>query len=242
MTDIFSPEGIARFFSHLASDHVTWRLKDWGGQAGVILRQDVDLDLGFAERFMEIQRKAGVYSTFFVLLTQPSYNPQTKASVQILRRMVENGFEVGLHFDPTVDDDPSRLHREAKLLGSLCGETVVSVSLHNPTSRGEFPLYDGFHNAYDPKIFSPETYLSDSLFQWGKDPWTFVERSRESTLQLLFHPLHYVGGDYAEAFELYLRRYLSELDACFRPFNKTYHRQLPRPLQVSRFNPDSEQG
>jgi hypothetical protein len=231
MNEIFSEVGIKAFFRHLAENYQTFTLKQWNGQSGAILRQDVDLSLEMAECFMEWQKECGLRSTFFVLLTQPTYNPFSASNRNILRRMVREGFEVGLHFDPTVDDDERRLHRESQILAELCEQDIVSVSLHNPTSRGEFPLYEGYKNAYDPKVFTPETYLSDSRMIWRYDPWEFVKRSADRTIQLLFHPLHYVaGGSYEEILGRYLESQIQATDACFRPFNSTYRGQIQPDL------------
>ncbi len=229
---MFSQTAIVSFFEHLREEYETHRLRDWQSGPGVILRQDVDLDLRGAEVLMELQHQVGLRSSFFVLLTSPTYNPHSAESRRILTRMVEMGFEVGLHFDPTVDEQGDRLTREAETLSRLCGENVVSVSLHNPTSRGEFPLYDGFINAYDPAIFEPESYLSDSLCRFRHEPREFLKRAKNRVVQLLLHPCHYgLAGGYQESFQRHIDHYLDQVDRSFRPFNPTFAQQIQPDLK-----------
>ena len=236
----FRTRALLDFFRHLKQHYDCFPLFEWTeGRKGIILRQDVDLDLAQARRFADLQTQAGLRSTFYVLLTSSCYNALSAESVRILRSLAKDGFEVGLHYDPTVDDDDRRHLREAELLGRLCGTAVRSISLHNPTSRGEFPLYDGFLNAYDPRIFSPDRYLSDSRQYWRHDPWEFVEKAAEETLQLLFHPCHYsaTGHGYEDAFGCYLDTHLRLVDEAFRPFNSRYATVIEPSLRAWYLSP-----
>lgn len=221
----FTTEALKCFFQHIEKHYECFPLRDWrDGRHGIILRQDVDLDLGQARAFADIQAEIGLSSTFYVLLTSNCYNAQSPESIAIMRSLVCDGFEVGLHFDPTVNEDPNRYKREAELLETLCGSPVESISLHNPTSRGEFPLYPHFLNAYDPRIFGPDRYLSDSRLRWQQDPWTFVKKASTQCLQLLFHPCHYSpsGHGYDDAFLAYMIRHCNLVDAAFRKYNDNY--------------------
>jgi hypothetical protein len=232
LPESFSTSSLRQFFDHLKTSYPTFPVRDWQGQNGIILRQDVDLDLGLAREFADIQAAAGLLSTFYVLLTSDCYNALSADSMAILRSLVNDGFEVGLHFDPTVDGDSERHLREAELLSRLSGAEVKSISLHNPASSGEFPLYKGFLNAYDPRIFASDRYLSDSRQGWRHDPWQFVRQASERTVQLLFHPCHYspAGNGYEDAFAAHVDRYLRLVDASFRPFNDRYAAQIAPSL------------
>ena len=59
----------------------------------------------------------------------------------MLLEMANSGFEIGLHFDPTVYDNiPSnefkiKVDMEANILEFITNQKVKSISLHNPSIR-----------------------------------------------------------------------------------------------------------
>ncbi|MCA9794733.1 MAG: hypothetical protein KC910_23155 [Candidatus Eremiobacteraeota bacterium] len=222
----FTQPALRRLFSKLVEVGVH-TIADWDGGPGVLLRQDVDLDLYAARRFADLQLQFGLVSTFYILLTSPTYNCFSPQARSLLKSLSADGFEVGLHFDARYKDCSlqARVEQEAELLGDLCGQKVRSVSLHCPTSSGEYPLFQGFRNAYDPSLFGPDRYLSDSCMRWRHDPLEFVERGRTGHIQLLLHPLHYDGG-YQPALKSWLTQFLATVDAEFRPVNPTYAAQI----------------
>lgn len=179
-------------------------LERWEGQPGVILRHDIDLDLAPAERMAELEGELGVRATFFVMAGAESYNPSSRRNRARLKAIVEAGGEIGLHFDPSLYGDADHdflggaARGEARLLEDIIGRAVNSISLHNPSVTGRFPLFAGWRNAYDPAIFAPDRYLSDSRMMFQADPQTFLMDATARTYQLLLHPLHYSedGRDY----------------------------------------------
>jgi hypothetical protein len=173
----------------------------------ILLRHDVDFDLDAAKKLSEVEEAVGIRSTYFMLLTSHCYNPASSEGRMILRNLAERGFEVGLHFDPTVypnhDQDrlAARFQEERCFLDSITGMAVRSVSIHNPTSHKIYPIFPDVVNTYDPRWFGPDRYLSDSLRLWRRDPFEFVEKARVWPIQILTHPLHYSenGNGYVEA-------------------------------------------
>lgn len=204
-------------------------LGDFRNQPGIILRHDIDLDPEPALRLAERQAEQGIRGSFFVLATGHTYNPQSARNRAIIRRLADLGMEVALHFDPSIYalDAPEELGRlarhEAAVLEEICGKPIVSVSLHNPSVTNQYPLLPGWLNAYDPRIFAPEIYLSDSRMKFAHDPATFFEGAAEQTHQLTLHPLHYdeTTPEYPRPFLDYLRRAAGELDKQFSK-NSTY--------------------
>ncbi len=211
-------------------------LRDSSGQRGIILRHDVDLDVAPALALSEVEASAGVRSSYFFLVTADTYNVQAAANRRSLRSMHAAGFEIGLHFDPSIYETsvPEELdvhaRREASVLENIIDAPVTSVSLHNPSIRNEFPLLPSFKNAYDTSIFRPEIYLSDSRLVFRKDPDAFVS-SVEGVAQLLLHPEHYSsdGGTYPAIFRRFAERILERTDSMFR-VNSTFVAQCPAPL------------
>ena len=73
---------------------------------------------------------------------------------------------------------------ECKILEEITEESIVSISLHNPSISGEYPLFEGYFNAYSEELFSDDRYISDSMrvdptlhpFR-GKDPYEFIKNA-----------------------------------------------------------------
>jgi hypothetical protein len=203
------------------------------GAPGILLRHDVDFDVGAAYELAKLERRCGVRSTFLFLTTTGQYNLLAAENRGMLREMAEWDFDVGLHFDPLIYEsaDPPTLaaavDQEADLIAQITGRPVRSISIHNPSIHGQYPLFDGYVNAYDPQIFSPETYLSDSRMMFRHDLAEFAARAKTQTVQILLHPLHYTrhGEGYPQiASNIALRR-IFDLDSGLR-VNSTYDRTV----------------
>jgi hypothetical protein len=229
-SEFFTYEGLARYLNYLKKQAKVMPLREWRSGSGVILRHDVDLDLRAARRVCEVEERVGVSSTYFILLSSGFYNPISAEGRTILRQMAAGGFEIGLHFDPAVYGDVTKrlmqekVQMEADILAEIVGQRVESVSLHNPSVHGKYPLFKGFRNAYDPSIFADGNYFADSCMDFrGKDPYEFVKRAKEMPIQVVLHPLHYSenGGDYVDAFCRYVSETMEGIDRTFR-VNKTY--------------------
>jgi hypothetical protein len=221
--NFFSYDGIRDFLSDLARKAPVFRLRDWTGQPGIILRHDIDLDVELAVTLAELEIEVGVRSSVFIMTTGETYNPQSKSVQKFLKWLDDNDFEIGLHFDPTAYDTEDEIllasyaEREAALLGAIIGSSVRSISLHNPSVSGKFPLFSGWKNAYDPKIFGSDIYLSDSQMFIRHDPYTFFGSAQIKTMQLLLHPMHYsvLGQMYPEPMLAHLRRYSNRIADVF---------------------------
>ncbi|KAF0225583.1 MAG: hypothetical protein FD176_269 [Rhodospirillaceae bacterium] len=220
----FNNHGVAALLRHAASVAAVFPLRAWTAQPGVILRHDVDLDVQAAYAFSRLVAECGIRSTFFFLVTAETYNVNAAPARRMLRAMADDGFEVALHFDPQVypEADAALLARHARtegdILADIIGGPVTSISLHNPSVHGSFMLLDGWNNAYDPAIFGPDRYLSDSRMRFRSDPLAFVAQGAERIVQLLLHPLHYSqsGGPYPLPMLNYLERQTRMVDTMFR--------------------------
>ena len=222
----FSYDGLQKLLVHAQTVGRVLRLCDWDGGPGLILRHDVDFSIGPAHELAVVEAATGVRSSFFFLITYPHYNVLAATSRSMIRDIAEMGFEVGLHFDPSVypnhNDDQltQRVREEADVLALASGTPVESVSLHNPSATGRYPLFEGFRNAYEPNIFEGR-YLSDSQRRFGGDVYAFVNRARGDIIQLLLHPMHFskTGGGYSELFWDYAVQLLETIDADWRDNN-----------------------
>lgn len=219
----FTYEGILALLGYLDGRFGLFPLRDSRGQAGIILRHDVDLDLEPALRLAEREAERGIKGSYFLLTSADTYNPQSARNRAIIRRLCDSGMEIALHFDPSIYPvaDPIELGRlarqEASQLEDICGEPINSVSLHNPSVSNSYPILPGWLNAYQPSIFEREIYLSDSRMKFAHDPATFFADADQRTHQLTLHPLHYEEQvpEYPRPFIDYLHRCAVKLNAQF---------------------------
>lgn len=225
------------FLRHALSFGEIFPLRDWHGQPGLILRQDVDLDVLPAYQLAKVEAEIGVRSTFFFLTTSDFYNIAADRNRRMLREMAHEGFEIALHFDPLVypgadaDALAKAARHEGEHLSEVVGVEVVSVSLHNPSVHGQYILLEGWINAYDPRIFDPAIYMSDSRMILRSDPYSFVAEIGTQTRQFLAHPMHY--GDDTQAYPRpmieWVQRSLDSLHSTFS-VNSTYMESIEGDL------------
>lgn len=209
-------------------------LKDWDYSNAIILRHDVDLDIMAAHRLALIEKENGVRSTFFILTTCMTYNPLSAENRGMLSEMSEWGFEIGLHFDPMLyagcgrEQLKEKVDMEAQILTSVTDKSVYSISLHNPSVHGQYPIFEKYRNAYDKRIFSDRCYLSDSCMDFrGKDPYEFAEQVKDFPLQILLHPLHYSEHKekYPDIICKVLHKYIDGVDQAMR-VNRAYAKAM----------------
>jgi len=160
----------------------------------VLLRHDVDFSLEKAVEMAELDCKAGVRSTFFVLLTAPYYNALSEESGMLIREIADMGHEIGLHIDLTGFDELSQEGQQTKIknwaaaLGSVTGCAVASVAQHKPASTGTRVQCPGFVDAYADRYFRDIGYISDSRMQFVEpDVYEFFKNHKRS--QMLIHPI-----------------------------------------------------
>jgi hypothetical protein len=229
--EFFTLGGLRTFVQSAPDRRAYTRFRDWR-HGGLLLRFDVDFDLRSAPVVARILADVDVPATFFVLTSADTYNVTSARSRARLAEIAALGFEVGLHFDPTVYPDAdeetlaARMNAERHVLAASAGVEVHSVSLHNPSVHGTYPMFDGVVNAYDPVLFVDRYYLSDSRRSFrGKDPFAFLAGVTDGAArQIVLHPEHYVtdgGAGYQGMVRRYLLATCDEIDEMFE-VNSTY--------------------
>jgi hypothetical protein len=130
---------------------------------------------------------------------------------------------------------------EAKVLEDIVGKSVVSLSLHNPSVSGQYPKIEGFVNAYESQLFSPECYLSDSRMLYHTEPVEFFTKMSASLGQLLLHPMHYshTGARYPMQMIDYLERSAHKIHKGMS-VNSEYSRMVPLRPDFDFYSPYRE--
>ena len=241
----FTYDWYSEFLRHCCNSGNVTCLRDveTGPFPQIILRHDVDFDLAAAWELSLVEERAGVRSTYLVLLSTHYYNAASPKNRTILQDLARRGFEVGLHFDPTVyvEDGAEALSAgftvERAFLESLVGAEVRSVSVHNPTSHGLYPAFPGVINAYDPEWFGADRYVSDSLRRWKHDPYTLVSKARDlGRVQVLCHPIHFAQKEtsYTDALGKMAKNWHTEAHDYIHEKNQTYRDECSKDSSDSR--------
>lgn len=208
-------------------------------RSGILLRHDVDFDVKPALDLALFERDLKLKGTYFFLTTSETYNPNSINNRRMIQEIASLGFEVGLHFDPSIysdsgaDELSKAARQEARMLENLVGREISSLSLHNPSIAGEYPLIPGFRNAYETNIFSAECYLSDSRMTFHTEPTAFFKGMRSEIGQLLLHPMHYSdnGDEYPVQMTRYLYRSVDLLNETMK-VNSEFQERAPDGLRI----------
>lgn len=217
----FEYRNLRKFLHTLKDTAEVLRLIDWWGENGIVLRHDVDFDIKPAYLLSLLEMDQNIRSSFFIMVTNSNYNPMTQANREMLREMVSNGFEIGLHFDPWCYGDLSdaqlqrKMETEMSILENILSPTEVkSVSLHRPHQR--FIEFSGFKSAY----FPTESYLSDAHMIFETPPLEFIKKAEHSAVEITLHPFHYTedGDDYLEIIRKFITEKTNMIDYEFRNF------------------------
>ena len=170
----------------------------------VILRHDIDQDLQKAVIFSEIEKysKLEVEATYFVLVSTNFYNVHHKTSRECMKKIIENGGKIGLHFDETqysiFDEDELRglVNKEAEILSNIIETKIEAVSMHRPSEKLlslnlKFP---NIINSYGAAYIREMKYLSDSRRYWRENIEQVIENGNYPRLHILTHPFWYMEG------------------------------------------------
>jgi peptidoglycan/xylan/chitin deacetylase (PgdA/CDA1 family) len=177
----------ARFGDDSVDRHVLWR-------------HDIDISVNRAVRLAEIEAEHGVVATYFLHLRSPFYNLLNSEMLWRVRRVIAQGHDIGLHFDPSrYEGGLSRsaleaaIGAEGDLLAREFGTPPRAVSFHDiSTLREPVPDDDrlcGLVNAYSRRLRDNYAYVSDSNGVWlYRRLRDVVEAAAEDRLQVLTHP------------------------------------------------------
>lgn len=230
---IFKREKLRNFFMECEEYAPVVSFRELDADRGIILRHDIDLDVKPAYEMAMLEQDCGITSSILFLTTCQTYNINSSLNRSKIRHLADAGFDVGLHFDPTVYESHLNLEelrrkviKEASQIEDITGMEVTTISLHAPSVSNQLPLFDGFINTYDRKYFQPDNYMSDSRMNFrGKNPFEFIKRAEKYLLQVLLHPIYYTdaGYSYSEIMKNLVFRFADDADEMCSLVNE-YHK------------------
>lgn len=160
----------------------------------IILRHDIDISLNSALKMAELENGAGVKSTYFILIHSSFYNPFSSKSVKIIKKIINLGHKIGLHYDSKFilenEFEPNTIIlKELELLTNYFKTNIEIISAHNPTTNPSMVLnFDEKFMDADSLVFKKNRkYLTDSVQNWREG--SFSEYTNEKNLYVLVHPV-----------------------------------------------------
>ncbi len=162
----------------------------------LILRHDIDFDIGLALEMAKMEAEMGIKATFFFLLRSNMYNLLSPDSYEKVMKIRALGHRISLHYDPTIYEDFHRgLEEEAEMFEKFFGTPVDIISFHRPNEF--YQAFDqpicGIEHTYLSKYFRHIKYISDSTGVWRYGhPFDFPEFLSCKSMHLLIHPIWWI--------------------------------------------------
>lgn len=173
----------------------------------LILRHDVEFSLERAYRMAQIEEIGGVFSSYFVQITNNSYNAISMQNRKLIKEMSNMGHKIGLHYHLNGITDPLKtrdgIRDQIRIMSEMCEMPIDRFSIHRPVREvyyNSIPI-DGVINAYSPEFFTlteeggivkeeelEVKYIADSRHRWNYGYPDIDTLQRNKKIQLLIHP------------------------------------------------------
>lgn len=200
----------------------------------ILLRHDIDTSPRHALNMALLENSLGIMSSFYVLMHSPFYNPGAPGHWESLHKMVELGFEVGVHYDTEFFEqrgiDPVQgVLGDIVCLEKILGIKIRSVSQHRPASGTLLKeLNDHVVDAYNYDLMHNVRYVSDSGFKWRESTLADLI-GKEDRIHALVHPLTWqMGGEMEKTYRQASQEITSEIQHCFETLILTTNEYLSR--------------
>lgn len=167
------------------------------GKKIVLLRHDIDFDVNQAEKISEIEKKHDIKSTYFFLLNSKSYNIHNSETYEIIKKILNEGHEIGIHFDEASYDYSTNselknfVEKEIGFFESLFNKEIKIISFHRPTDNILLDKIDiPIAHTYEDRYAKDVKYLSDSKKQFREGNLIdIINSNKYDKLQILLHPI-----------------------------------------------------
>lgn len=169
-------------------------------QGVVLLRHDIDIDVSPGVELAELEHEMGVRATYFLMVRNDRYNVLSPRNLEGIRRILELGHFLGLHFDCSiypsslsVEQFADATRREVSLLETWVETKVEAVSFHRPDPKvlqGDPGFSHPLPHTYMERFTTRMRYISDSRGTWREgDPTESEDYRQHRSFQILVHPV-----------------------------------------------------
>ena len=160
----------------------------------IILRHDVDTQLDIAVTMSNIEKNLNIKATYFIRLHSHGYNFLCLKDIIKIKQLINNGHEIGLHYESDFyllnsKDVNESVKIASNIIEYFCNIKIKTICPHEPTRTNSFLLKGvNYNQAYDKKLFKKYKYISDSSCRWRDG--SFYENIQEGhkNLYILTHP------------------------------------------------------
>jgi hypothetical protein len=178
----------------------------------IIIRHDIDFSPSSALEFAKIENEFGVRAAYFVRVHADNYNPFGFKTYNEIRKIIELGHDIGLHYenldfsDISKQDPRTVILKEKKVLELIFDLQIKGIAPHrdftpiinkNFLNDVDFKKIDFEYEAYMKEFFEDILYLSDSLGKWsgeGKCLCHYI--NKENKIYVLLHPCYWYHTSY----------------------------------------------
>lgn len=185
----------------------------YGSDDFVIMRHDVEYSVERAYDLSCVESEMGFTSTWFFQITNNTYNPFSRVSGNMIRKMREAGHVIGLHYALDGETDVEKVRRQIpehlNVMSEMMGFKVDTFSIHRPPAwalAADFK-YSGILNAYQDDFFTyaedvgedselEVKYMSDAnhIWRYGYPDENSILNHRK--VQILTHPFAWTREGY----------------------------------------------
>lgn len=179
----------------------------------VVLRHDIEFSIDRAYEMSKIESEEGINSTFFVQITNNSYNAFSKKNVDLIHDMAARGHHIGLHYHLNGQRDEisvrDGVRDQLRIMSEMLGMSIDRYSFHRPVKevyyyRIAIPYTI---NAYAPAFFTyadtvdqdtplDVKYIADSKHRWNYGYPDYETLMKFDKVQILVHPFSWTETGY----------------------------------------------
>lgn len=179
----------------------------------VIMRHDVEFSMERAYELSLVESGMDFCSTYFIQITNNSYNAFSKRSIDMMHDMADRGHHIGLHYHCNGEKDAETVRDgvrdQIRIMTEIVDLPIDRFSFHRPAK--EIYYYKthirGIINAYSPDFFSyaenvdgstklEVKYIADSKHRWNYGYPDLETFHRYPKIQLLLHPFSWTNEGY----------------------------------------------
>jgi len=166
----------------------------------ILLRHDIDLDLKKAVIMSNIEHEMGVRATYFIMLRNIFYNTFSKSGMESINKIIENGHNIGLHFDCsvypkefTIENYKMSCKKELQIFENWFDIYINVVSYHRPNNfifDNNGNISGKYYNTNEHYFTTISKYYSDSRGKWKYGyPLDGEQFKQKKPLHITIHPI-----------------------------------------------------
>jgi len=174
------------------------------GTSSIELIHDID---SAEENLLEIgQMEAnwGLSAKYFIRIHAKQYNPFSLKNINMYKKLIELGHEIGLHFEPNFYEKGQireAIEKQVSLFSFELGTPVKLISLHEPARFGtidESFVPEGLTlYCYTSEHYKGKKYISDSGGRW-REGCMCNHLGKHDKMIILTHPWWWFEKNSAE--------------------------------------------